>query len=60
MQDNVELSSSTGNFNVNVKLLEEEVIDDESTGNSCWIGMMMSMISAMIGFILGVSTRKMK
>jgi len=51
MQDNVELSSSTGNFNVNVKLSEEEIIDDKSTGNSCWIGMMMSMIAAMIGFV---------
>jgi len=51
MQDNVELSSSTGSFNVNVKLSEDEIIDDESTGNSCWIGTIASVIVAIMGII---------
>jgi len=51
--DNVDLSSSssTGSFNVNVKLSDEDIIANESSGNSCLIGMMMTVIATMMGVV---------
>ena len=51
--DNVDLSSSSsnGSFNVNVKLSDEDIIANESSGNSCLIGMMMTVIATMMGVV---------